>query len=131
MQVSRKFKSLLFIFENEIFLKLTVLKYCKRATYQISKRSKSQKCMAKSHIWLADHGPVRPLLVACPIKVEIIKANIYKHLINCLLFYNEFNLHQSKTLVIYAGFFGWGGPQNVWGVRFFKGGTKFYYWAKP
>ena len=22
-----------------------------------------------------------------------------------------------------------GGPQNVWGVRFFEDGTKFYYWA--
>ena len=23
------------------------------------------------------------------------------------------------------------GPPNVWGVRFFEGGKKFYYWGSP
>ena len=26
-----------------------------------------------------------------------------------------------KNTVIYAGFFGWGGPQNVWGGPIFRG----------
>ena len=32
--------------------------------------------------------------------------------------------------VIHAGFFGWGSPPNVFGVRFSRVGTKFFYWTK-